>query len=404
MRLWHYILMICMLLATLQGAVAEERIEGNLDTYKAGDGDIYQSEQTGFWDQLQQALFSERVSGDKTVVGDAVCSREPDKNKDFTWVYCNSGETQLYTITNDQYEGMVWQIFEVQPEWNYITEYKIPKGSTAYHRVECNKEYHFSIYYCDETAERSCTDSDGDDKTQQGKVTFTVDGSTEEYVDECDDSNTLLERVCDSDNSVQTKIYECDCEGGQCVTDDGQCDFQAVGDKYCKNGDVVQKFQYSDCSEEVVTSESCSDTENCENGECVQSVQMVNCYQCQDGDVVSKEFEDVCGTDWQRSRPECTTTVTCYQCQDGEAVSQDFTDTCGDGWSQTKPECINKTLCYQCQNGEVVSQVFDNGCDEGWSTNQPDSCDGTGQEPGQPQPTLFERIVSWFTQIFGGGV
>lgn len=83
----------------------------------------------------------------------------------------------------------------------------------------------------------TCTDSDGDDKFIQGKVTI----GEEEYVDYCMGANSLKEYICVSETEKGEKGYDCDCEDGaclpgvthvECVDTDGGQDRYAYGEVY----------------------------------------------------------------------------------------------------------------------------------------------------------------------------
>lgn len=401
--------MALMVVITSGIAMAETRIEANYDLYETGDEDGYKTGEMNLWDTVVYHLTSNRAGGSLTTVGGALCSRTADISEDYTWSSCDPGQAATYYHTNNDHIGLVFQMFRVNDDgsWTLVNEERLERDETGGTQIECGQQYHIKVFYCDDTSdERTCEDNS--DRYTAGSVTFTSSTGNEEiYYDRCDGPNTLLERGCDSDDSPVTKTIECECRDYACVEEEDppeQCDPRTISGKYCAGDEVVQDYIYSDCTESTQTVTICGNTEECDNGQCVDATNIITCYQCQDGEVTQKDFEDVCGTDWQRTQPECTSTVTCYRCDDGETVAQNFTDVCDEGWTRSEPECINKTLCYQCQDGEVVSEIFDNGCAEGWTTESPGSCEENGQEPGTPdtQPNLWERIVTFFAQIFGG--
>jgi hypothetical protein len=151
------------------------------------------------------------------------------------------------------------------------------------------------------------------------------------------------------------------CRDGQVFTG-GQFVYRCPSDKLaCKIADKTFTSKLSD---------SAIETTFCK--------QLTLCYQCSGSQVVS-QYQDGCKTGWSTTIPNCQIPrVTCYQCQDGQVATRIFDNSCASGWSTTQPTCVPKDVrCYQCDNGQIASRTFSGQCATGWSTTPPTSCSTT---------------------------
>jgi len=155
------------------------------------------------------------------------------------------------------------------------------------------------------------------------------DGTSVYWYNSCGEKQEEYER-CDS-NEV--------CENSQCVK---VCEEGYIGSKLCSGKNIVQQYQNADCTTEIKTLETCSDS--CQNSQCT-SPQCPTCSaptswsQCNNGQMF-------------RTNYKCDATTN-YQCQS-------FTDTtsceCG-----TSPQCSYDEVCesnvcvtLDCAENEVA--------------------------------------------------
>ena len=119
-----------------------------------------------------------------------------------------------------------------------------------------------------------CTDSDGDDKFTQGKVTV----GSDEYVDYCVSPSELKEYVCDAELGKAEKSYACTCAEGACqpeITHVECVDTDGGQDRY-NYGEVYLLTYYSDGSTEK--GEVFVDA-------CIPGTNNMKEYYCQSGEV-----------------------------------------------------------------------------------------------------------------------
>lgn len=154
-----------------------------------------------------------------TVIDGAVCSTEPDFSKRYST--SSLTDTQLCK-SNYQYTGIAFQLHEILSDGRLrlIGEKQIPFSSKGCFTIEPNTPYHMTFYYCDETASRSCSDSDGG-KTYatKGTVTYEIEGRSNSYTDKCISSSELQEFYC-VDNSVSSNKRTCACQDGRCTDEE----------------------------------------------------------------------------------------------------------------------------------------------------------------------------------------
>ncbi len=105
--------------------------------------------------------------------------------------------------------------------YTYLREYYCEGNTYKYEDRMCNCENGM----CKEVERTTCDDSDGGiADTIKGTVTITyhwTDGSTttDEYIDKCRDSQTLLEYYCTSDGGMSSRYIDCEyeCKDGACI-------------------------------------------------------------------------------------------------------------------------------------------------------------------------------------------
>jgi hypothetical protein len=137
-----------------------------------------------------------------------------------------------------------------------------------------------------ETVQNSCTDTDGDDPTQKGKVYGYENGEYYKHWDFCN-TTFLVEYYCVED-SYAHEILDCSadfegCHDGACVSYDKECIDSDGGKNYHEKGTATAgSTSLSDhCSGNILTEKYCSDDEikwltyecpnGCLSGACLES-------------------------------------------------------------------------------------------------------------------------------------
>ena len=190
--------------------------------------------------------------------------------------------------------------------------------------------------------------------------------------DGCDSVTKTVHIGCGEEKTIYVNM-ECDpCKNMNCDQYDGY-----VGEKYCKNGDVYQKYRDYYCEngeckyrEEERKIEDCK--EGCENGGCiVDPCKNKNCDQydgyvgekyCKNGDVYRKYRDYYCENGeckyWEEERKirDCD-----YGCENGGCIVKDPCEgvSCPD-------QCRGYDLwAYECDNGNCVpTYVIEKNCPE----------------------------------------
>lgn len=229
-------LMLVLLVVAVPFVIAESTGDkvppgvGVVDESKLHKGDFEYGravEEMSWWAKLMMSF--KRGQG-LTVVGGASCSRFPD-----AWEQCPGGDCesypnwngqtdQMYCYTNDDHIGVAIQFWEIDNNggWNFREERQLVQDQTACEWMDAGEVYRMDYYFCDETASRTCTDSDGGiDPYEKGTVTFRLgDEPAETYTDYCESDILLHEGYCDEDNSVVSGGIDCWCDNGACEEDD----------------------------------------------------------------------------------------------------------------------------------------------------------------------------------------
>lgn len=197
----------------MTGVVLAETSQVDISTMQVGDPDYNQKiDSLSLFDKLRLELKP------YTVIGGATCSLYPDFTVDYA---PPSAAYKTLCYSNTKYKGVAFQLFQKNPT-KFIGEKQVLKGQQGCFNVSYPNTYWYDIYLCDSTAPRACADSDnGKVYDVFGKVTYGVDGVNSQVVDVCDGGSYLLERFCDSDNSVATVSKSCKCLDGRCVADPG---------------------------------------------------------------------------------------------------------------------------------------------------------------------------------------
>jgi len=218
-KLLIFMLTILLVGATAFSAFAQEQ-ENDVSDGRVGDPDYYLTEDMSIWDRLQ--LFFSKSGGELTVIGGATCSAYPDESyEQLNWPY------DRMCRWNDNHIGEAFQVFYVKPDgsgWDFLGEAQIQQGDrgcidTPYYQGT----YHWDVYYCDDTVERTCSETDGGrDYDDYGQTTVCLGDDCSTYYDECDSTTHVRERYCDPDDSLASTSYRCDdyCDSGACVTEE----------------------------------------------------------------------------------------------------------------------------------------------------------------------------------------
>ena len=199
-----------------------------------------------------------------TVVNGYTCSRYPDYSLRVPPGPFNYGNKLCWL---GRHPGAVLQVFN--SAGNLIFESEVDDDELVCSgALDTSKNYNVDIYYCTGTAVRTCTDSDGGkDYDTRGTVTFQYGNNPKEYYeDTCPNSNSLMERYCDSSNSPATTSKSCSCSNGECVQ---ESTYIGHATKKCSsiNGDVYW-YDSNNARNDVVLPR-CTSQEECINAECV---------------------------------------------------------------------------------------------------------------------------------------
>lgn len=159
------------------------------------------------------------LGGRSLKLGGATCSENWDKNGDYT---PSHPDVTKKCVQNTNHIGMTFELWETTKGiWEYKGRVEILQGEKGCHNVEFGKTYYWEYYYCDGLSTIKCIDSDGGISS---KVPGTVTTSTGSSFSDVCSGDTLLERFCDADNTVDTRRIQCtdSCENGACQKDVAQ--------------------------------------------------------------------------------------------------------------------------------------------------------------------------------------
>lgn len=228
----------------------------------------------------------------------------------------------------------------------------------------------------------TCTDTDGGIVINvKGTVT---DNDGQVRTDFCQDSNTVQEYFCDTDNLFTATLRDCG-SGEQCL--DGACSGinqcidsggapRPIGYKYCRWTYPQTEYSYECLADSSWDSTSCPALCNDAIGECYVGECVPDTFRneiCQDENTLKY---DKCGTDryWDNNiEIECGTGTIC---ESGQCKSVDCTDTT---WTPAiDTVCLGTTFTQtsNCDNTRSVTGTKDcNGDDE-----EPPEIDACGNE------------------------
>lgn len=398
---------LLMMAVTVVGATAlDDDMSTSLEGYVPGDS----SAKIGFFDKLQMS-FGESF----TVVGGASCSINPDVRKEYT-----SATATKLCLTNKNHVGEAAQLFAILPNGNYDYkgEIQVTKGNKDCFAIQPNGvKYHYDIYFCDSTTQRSCSDSDGGkDYTEKGTVTFSIDGDTTKVSDSCD-GKVLQEIYCDSDNSVASVTRDCaSCSNGACEVfgpaapgaSDPKITLKNI--KVSPEGALVASQKYTVTGEAVISG-TCS---NCviETGQTYygQALSVLSSSKGACGDDQTKGIKfnakdqtiEFSITDVAKKTGKFSVEIAAYNgCYNevGESskklASKTYTlnilasapegksssDASGDSTQEGGDSSSNEMTCYFCRGGDMFTGVYDSECAEGTFPNAVECGDGSGDTP-----------------------
>ena len=234
----------------------------------------------------EQAVF-----GRATVVGGAECSFDPEPPNGNTFTYNELVAHDFCCYSS--WAGVVYQLFDMsKPEdqrfMGHDFDLEIPYepswsrcqfwSSSQLAQMDPSHIYRVDTYPCVSVHELDCIDTDASESFPykvRGSVTVVRDGvpGSATY-DDCD-SNVLLERYCDGDESLATQSINCGmygdgwyCSGDRCVED--TCNRDCEDNGY-------------DCGMPTI----CGETINC--GGCTDNPEFGTGYICDNNKCVPEE-------------------------------------------------------------------------------------------------------------------
>lgn len=355
-------------------------------------------DEMSFWQKIRMGFLRGQPF---TVVDGATCSLYPDWGADYT---PPDSSTLELCHNNDNHIGVVFQLFEVTSSgWTYIGDRQILENQRGCFDVDYGKNYHYDIYFCDERVTRECIDSDGGINVDtKGTVTFTLGGDSTVVEDRCESSARILERYCDSDDSVVTEARFCDCLNGACqIEQSDELEIEIDSVSVSNNGDLTLNQKYDitgrayingKCEGCVIESGqgyygSTLSLLSSDKGACGDDISVGVKFNAED-EWVDFTFEDIAtqegsfslevaayngcyeekGSDFKLldskkvtinvfEAPEPTTEpksnpVTCYFCKGIEMIAASYDSVCPEGTQSEKIECTSeKTECSNVAGG-----------------------------------------------------
>lgn len=184
----------------------------------------------------------------------------------------------------------------------------------------------------------SCSSGSCQQQQCTDHATKTCSGNSVYWFDSCGDQQEEYER-CESDET---------CEGDRCVR---FCQEGFIGSKLCSGFDIVQQYQFSDCTTDIRIIETCQD--GCENSQCKEP-QCPTCSsptawaQCSEGKMFRTNYECDSTTNYEcrsfteEQNCECGTSGQCQYdetCESNVCVKLE----CGENFVADNHECIGKS-------------------------------------------------------------
>lgn len=158
-----------------------------------------------------------------------------------------------------------------------------------------------------------CFSGNCEDETCTDHSEKKCSGTSVYWFDSCGDQQEEYER-CESDET---------CQGDTCVR---ECQESFIGEKLCSGSDVVQQYQFTDCTTEIRTVETCET--GCENSVCI-SPECSSCpdptdwSQCVDSSMFRTNYE--CS---ETTNYECSETTETESCECGTTAQCNYDEIC----------------------------------------------------------------------------
>lgn len=415
-------LALLMVLATVAGALAAND-DISLGDANVGDVDYNVNiDSMSWWDKLKMEFSGGQAF---TVIDGATCSVYPDKSQEYT-PYSSSVTRLCYT--NNDHVGVAYQLFEVDGGWKFLGEKQVSQGDKECFSVEYGKDYHYTLYFCDNTAQRTCTDTDGGkDYYEKGTNKFTIDGESTTVSDKCVASNKLQEVYCDSDNSLASVTKDCTCSNGACVSSatPGHVKITLKNIEVTNDGDLTLNQKYTVLGKAYIDGECNDCVIETGQGYYGQALALTSSKgACGDDNTVGIKFDaknewiefklyDI-ATKEGKFNVEIGAYNGCYKDLkddlrklDSEKFTVDVTEPQVDSDPEVDDDKTNDVTCYFCMADELISATYDDSCpdgtfdsevecglevDEPSCSNDPDSescqAEDTGKSPTQDNPVV----------------
>jgi len=167
-----------------------------------------------------------------TVVGDYLCSEtitaqafiDTDRSYDSLYVFNRDGAAvdNLFAEEIGGHGGIVYQLLSSSDGvYEVVDEKRLLYSEAEAFSLEEGVSYRVDVYTCDlPSSLATCSDTDEGTKPLIFGTTTTSFGV---YEDTCTTETFLLERYCDSDNSINSKVVDCSEYGSEYVCEMGAC-------------------------------------------------------------------------------------------------------------------------------------------------------------------------------------
>ncbi|MEA3248135.1 MAG: hypothetical protein U9Q73_00340 [Nanoarchaeota archaeon] len=224
-------------------------------------------------------------------------------------------------------------------------------------------DYYNKQCYCKTPTTQCSGGADPGDRKCQGDEVWRCDNSgTWEYVSDCDygcSSGSCQQQQCvdhttkscegnsvywfDSCGERQEEYERCEsdenCEGDRCVR---FCEEKFIGSKLCSGLNIVQQYQYSDCTTNIRTVETCQhgcENSQCKNPQCPTCSEPTDWSQCSVGEMF-------------RTNYKCDSTTN-YECR---SFTEEQSCECGTSGQCQYDEICESNVCVklECEENEIA--------------------------------------------------